>query len=212
MKAIYLSHFLEEKTPAYGGAQGTIQFTSLRSITRGDLTNELELRLPNHIGTHIDFPRHFSMQGKTYSDYSADYWLFHKVALLHCSIEEVPDRLVQLPADIELLLLKTGFAEKRSQSEYWKSQPVIPASFAGLFRQYFPKLRVFGFDMISLTSKLDRAEGKQAHLKFLVEHDILILEDMDLSALQETPDSVVIAPMQVKDADGVPCTVIATFI
>jgi arylformamidase len=212
MKAIYLSHSLEEQTPAYGGAQGTIQFTSLRSITRGDLTNELELRLPNHIGTHIDFPRHFSIQGKTFSDYPADYWLFNKVALLQCSIEEVPDRLAQLPADIELLLLKTGFAEKRNQPEYWKSQPVIPASFAGLFRQYFSKLRVFGFDMISLTSKLDRAEGKQAHLQFLVEHDILILEDMDLSGLRQAPYSVVIAPMQVKDADGVPCTVIATFI
>ena len=38
-----------------------------------------------------------------------------------------------------------------------------------LFKSKFPKLRVFGFDMISLTSKLNRGEGKKAHQKFLIE-------------------------------------------
>ena len=63
--------------------------------------------------------------------------------------------------------------------------------------------------MISLTSKLDRLEGKKAHFSFLIENDILVLEDMDLSNLKETPDRVIIAPLLIEGADGSPCTVIA---
>ena len=35
-----------------------------------------------------------------------------------------------------------------------------------IFKEKFKNIRVFGFDMISLTSKLDRDEGKKAHLDF----------------------------------------------
>ena len=73
----------------------------------------------------------------------------------------------------------------------------------------FPKLRVFGFDLISLTSKLDRAEGKKAHIEFLINNDILILEDMDLRFLEVSPSLVVIAPLQIQIADGVPCNVLS---
>ena len=63
--------------------------------------------------------------------------------------------------------------------------------------------------MISLTSKLDRAEGKKAHLNFLINNEILILEDMNLEKLFEKPNKVIIAPLQIKEASGVPCNVIA---
>jgi arylformamidase len=205
----FLSYFLDEQTPAYGGHQGLIHFEKTRSVVKGDITNELRLVFPNHIGTHIDFPYHFHDAGKKCGDYPAHYWIFNKVGFLQCSVEEVPAMITRIPADIELLLLKTGFGEKRDQPEYWASQPVIPAAFAKLFRNRFPLLRVFGFDMISLTSKLDRAEGTKAHLAFLVENDILVLEDMDLGSLRAAPGMVIVSPLQVKAADGVPCTVIA---
>jgi arylformamidase len=205
----FLSYFLDEQTPAYGGQQGLVRFERTRSVAKGDTTNELRLGFPNHIGTHIDFPYHFHDGGKKCSDYPASYWIFNKVGLLQCSIEEVPALITGLPPDIELLLLKTGFGEKRYEPEYWASQPVIPAVFAKLFRNRFPLLRVFGFDMISLTSKLDRTEGTKAHLAFLVENNILVLEDMDLGSLHTTPGTVIVSPLLVTAADGVPCTVIA---
>jgi arylformamidase len=209
MYPCFLSYFLDEQTPAYGGGQSLIQFERTRSVNKGDMTNELRLSFPNHIGTHIDFPYHFHDEGKKCIDYSAAQWIFNKVGLLKCSIEEVPSKIAEIPPDIELLLLKTGFGEKRDQPEYWAAQPVIPAHFAKLFRSRFPLLRVFGFDLISLTSKLDRAEGRKAHLAFLVENNILILEDMNLSSLHTTPGAVIVSPLLVAAADGVPCTVIA---
>ena len=209
MNPVYLSFFLSELTPAYGGEEGTIQFEQIRSITIGDTSNNLRLIFPNHIGTHIDFPYHFNNHGKKCEDYPPSFWIFNKIGVINSSIELFPNKIKSLPNDIEILIFKTGFGEKRNSKEYWTSQPVIPASFARSLRQNFPYLRVFGFDLISLTSKLNREEGKKAHHCFLVEEDILVLEDMNLNEFNELPNTIVISPLLIEGADGVPCTIIA---
>jgi arylformamidase len=209
MNPIYLSYFLDSSTPVYGGAENAFVLEGSNAISKGDTSNNSLFRFPAHIGTHIDFPKHFMDEGAVCSNYEASFWLFRKVGFLNCSIEEVPVQIAELPGDIELLILKTGFGSKRGEREYWAEQPVIPAGFAAMFRKAFPKLRVFGFDLISLTSKLDRPEGKKAHLQFLIDHNILILEDMDLRLLTNTPGTVLISPLLVANAEGVPCTVIA---
>ena len=209
MSPTYLSYFLDSETPAYGGKTNSVNINLTKSILNGDTSNDQTIKFQGHIGTHIDFPYHFSSSGKKCEDYPASFWIFNKVGLLSCKIEEVKDNLDKLPSDIDILILKTGFGSNRDKSTYWSNQPIIPSYFATLFREKFSKLRVFGFDMISLTSKLDREEGKSAHINFLLENEILILEDMNLEKLFETPNKVLIAPLQIKEASGVPCNVIA---
>jgi arylformamidase len=209
MKPIYLSYYLEENTPCYGGAQGTVVIERSRSIAHGDTSNNLKLTFPNHAGTHIDFPYHFSNNGKRIQDYDPSFWLFNKIGFLHCQIQDVTTQVDLLPPDIELLILKTGFGSYRNNDMYWARQPVIPASFAKLFKSKFSQLRVFGFDLISLTSQLDKSEGKKAHLSFLCENDILIVEDMNLEHIFSAPKKVIISPLMVWNADGGPCTIIA---
>ncbi|MCA6439605.1 MAG: cyclase family protein [Chitinophagaceae bacterium] len=209
MNPIFLSHTLNENTPAYGGVTNSVVVERVNEIAKGNTSNNLKITLPVHIGTHIDFPYHFSDTGKKSHQYPASYWIFEKVGFLECHVDEVPDRLDTLGNDIELLILKTGFGKVRYEREYWEKQPVIPASFAGLFRSKFPRLRVFGFDMISLTSKLDRVEGKNAHIEFLLTHEILVIEDMKLDALSGTPKRVIVSPIQIEGADGAPCNIIA---
>lgn len=209
MSPTYLSYFLDSETPTYGGKTNSVNISSTKSITNGDTSNDQTFEFPGHIGTHIDFPFHFSSSAKKCNDYPASFWIFNKVGLLTCNIEDVKDNLDKLESDIEILILKTGFGVNRNKNLYWSNQPIIPSNLATLFRQNFPKLRVFGFDMISLTSKLDRAEGKEAHVNFLLNNEILILEDMNLEKLFETPNKVIIAPLQIKEASGVPCNVIA---
>ena len=208
IKPVFLSYFLDGHTPAYGGAKNVVSLEQIKSINNGDTSNNLNISFPGHIGTHIDFPSHFSESGKSCIDYPASYWIFKKVGFLQCAIQEVNEQINQMPQDIELLILKTGFGKKRTQTEYWASQPVIPASFAKLFRDRFPLLRVFGFDMISLTSKLDREEGKRAHVDFLINEEILVLEDMNLEPITCSPETFIICPLLIAVADGVPCTVI----
>jgi kynurenine formamidase len=209
MSDMYLSYFIETETPVYGGEKGTIVFDKIRSIAKGDTSNNLKISFPVHIGTHIDFPYHFDDSGKKANDYPPSFWIFNTVGFLQCSIEEVPGRLDELPETIEILILKTGFGAKRGEDEYWSAQPVIPAFFADLFRKRFPALRVFGFDLISLTSILNREEGKKAHIAFLLQNEFLVLEDMNLGQLDKAPQKIIVSPLQLSGADGTPCTVIA---
>lgn len=208
---IFLSYFLNEETPVYGGEENAFVVEKTRQIIQGDNSNNMYLSFPNHIGTHIDFPYHFSSNGKTCSDYPASFWVFKKIGFLECSIEAIEDQSSGLPNDIEMLILKTGFGKRRNEREYWAEQPVIPSSLASFLKAGFPSLRLFGFDLISLTSKLNREEGKKAHLSFLIEEHILILEDMNLTGLSSIPSSVIVSPLQVDKSDGVPCNVIALF-
>jgi len=209
MQHIYLSHFIDSHTPVYGGKSGEIVIESISSIDKGDTSNNLYFKFPAHIGTHIDYPYHFSNEGKKSNDYPPSFWIFHKIGFLNCNINEVESNLDMIAFDIEFLILKTGFGTNRSKDFYWSSQPVIPAKLADIFKNKFPKLRVFGFDLISLTSKLDRLEGKLAHINFLINNDILVLEDMKLDELTESPSLVIVAPLQINNADGAPCTIIA---
>ena len=209
MNPIFLSYFLEESTPTYGGTEGTIIIERIRAISAGDTSNNLNLSFPNHVCTHIDFPYHFDDNGKTINDYPASFWLFNKIGFLKCAVEEIPVKIMELPKDIEILILKTGFGKNRGEKEYWDAQPVIPAAYAVLLRKRFISLRVFGFDFISLTSKLDRVEGRNAHLEFLKANEILLLEDMNLEKLFDTPSNIVLLPLLVAFADGSPCAVIA---
>lgn len=205
----FLSYFLDEHTPAYGGVSGVVKVQQTSNIASGSTSNNTTVAFPVHIGTHIDFPRHFDSSGNTINDYPADFWVFNNIGFLACAVEDLPERLHEVDKNAELLILKTGFATERATTRYWAEQPVIPAHFAGLLKQSLPGLRVFGFDMISLTSKLDRAEGKNAHISFLLENGILIVEDMNLEHLEAAPDKVVIAPLMIAKADGAPCTIIA---
>lgn len=209
MSVIFLSYFLGENTPAYGGAEGTVLFEKSRSISNGDTSNNLYLKFPNHIGTHIDFPRHFSNTGKSINDYPADFWIFNHVGFVNSDMDSLEENCKDLPKNIEFLIVKTGFGEQREQKVYWAEQPVVPASAAEMLKKRFPDLRVFGFDLISLTSQLDKVEGKKAHLAFLIEQDILVLEDMNLNNLFKTPEKVIIVPLQIENADGAPCTILA---
>ena len=211
LKTTFLSFELNEKSPVYGGKDDKLKIKKTNQIKEGKTSNNLHLSFPNHLGTHIDFPRHFSDKGKTLSNYPASFWIFNKVGFLNCSIDKVPNTIENLDSSIEILILKTGFGQNRGKEIYWKNQPVIPAHYASLLKKKFQRIRVFGFDMISLTSLNNKEEGKKAHVNFLIDHDILILEDMNLAKINTTPQTIILSPLQIENADGVPCTVIANF-
>ena len=206
---MYLSHFIDSNTPCYGGRKNAVTISELSSISKGDTSNSKNISLSNHIGTHIDFPRHFDNNGKTLSDYESNFWVFKKIGFIESDIENFLTKINTLENDIEFLILKTNFGTNRGTDKYWTSQPIIPGYFAKILREKFKNLRVFGFDLISLTSKLDRDEGKRAHQCFLLEQNILIIEDMNLLNLKTCPQNIIVSPLLISDIDGVQCTVIA---
>lgn len=209
MKIEFLSYYIDLNTPTYGGVKDQIKIDHPRRIYRGDRVNTSHLSFPNHISTHIDFPYHFSDNGKKLEDYPADFWYFKNVGFIISGVDDIFNHLNSLDKNIEILILKTGFGSKRKNNQYWQKQPVISSKLASILRKKFKKLRVFGFDLISLTSQLNKEEGSKAHHEFLIKNDILILEDMKLIELTKTPNRIIISPLMIRGADGVPCNVIS---
>jgi kynurenine formamidase len=216
---LILSHTLSEKTPSYGNRD---RFFSKKrsSILNGDNSNTSYWEFSNnHIGTHIDAPKHFCNSGKTIDEIQADQFFFNKVCLL-----DIPRNNAELigvsevdfdaiPNDMDLLLIRTGYEKYRETDKYWNDNPGLTSNLAKSLREKFPKLKSVGFDFISLTSWKNKLEGKNAHLELLCPskgNPILIIEDMKLNKLNQEIYFVVISPIIVAKADGAPVTVLAS--
>ena len=213
---LYLSYPLNPDTPAYGDGHGFTEQKD-KQMDQGDSCNTSHWSLSNHIGTHIDFPRHFAARGKSIDDYDPGFFIFTKVFIADLSTAEpgliiTPDHLdlAAAPSDTELLIIKTGFGIYRGQDDYSRNNPGFHPDLADYLRRSLPALRVIGFDSISLSSFANRDIGREAHRAFL-DHDkpILPLEDMDLEQINSSTniEMVIIAPLRVSTADGAPCTV-----
>ena len=216
MEPVYLSHCLGENTPGYGGNNG-IKRLKDRDMECGDSCNAETWTLSNHIGTHVDLPKHFAINGASMGDYTAADWIFENIQLIDLPVE--PETLIdesflseEVGDDVDLLLLRTGFEKYRGEELYWKSNPGLLPEFGKYLREKKTRLRVIGFDFISLTSYAARDIGRVAHRAFLSPEfegqPIRIIEDMSLSHLNGKIEKVCVAPLRVENADGAPVTVL----
>lgn len=214
---LWLSHAMSEHTPAYGGGQGFTR-TAASSIAAGDSANSEAWTFPNHLGTHVDVPRHFVEGGDTVDAYGPERWWFSRPVIIDVPMGD--DALIQ-PADIagrvpdgtDLLILRTGFEAHRGTRRYWERNPGLSAALARHLREAYPRLRAVGMDLISVTARAHRPEGREAHRALLEHHPdsdpIILIEDMALAHASGALDAVVVAPLRVLQADGGPVTVLA---
>lgn len=205
-----LSHIIDNDSPVYGNKKDQISIVNSSCLSEGDSSNSLFINISNHIGTHIDFPKHFCQKGKTLNNYSDDFWLFNNIGFIESSFEQLASKLDFLDCNIEILIVKTGFEKYRGTKKYIMEQPVVNPILANILRAKFKNLRVLGFDMLSISSYLDRQIGREAHKEFLCKNNILLLEDMKLDKLNSKPNKILIGPLLINEADGVPCFVYAT--
>jgi len=213
----FLSYFINEQTPLYGGEKA-IFFEKRNQIVEGASSNTEYLKFPNHTGTHIDFPKHFSDSGKTINDYLPSFWKFNRVYTIDypASQKEILSHNIledlQIPEDTEFIIINTGFGKYRNEENYWKNNPGLAPELAGILKARCPNLRVVGFDFISLSSFQNRMLGREAHKEFLIKNNILIIEDMNLTVIKDkNVKSIIALPLMIEEADGVPVTIIAEY-
>lgn len=91
--------------------------------------------MSNHIGTHIDFPKHFCNNGKSLNNYNDDFWLFNNVGFIESSFDQLVSKLDLLDCNIEILIVKTGFEEYRGTKKYIMEQPIVKPILANILRK-----------------------------------------------------------------------------
>ncbi len=218
MPITFLSYELSDNLSGYGDGQ-RVEIEQIRSISRGDSSNNSFLKLPGHFGTHIDFPKHFIDTGKVCSDYNAEDFVFQNVSFIDIQNQKVDDYLLKpihfndLKSNekTDLLIIKSGFCSIRHTEDYWLKNWGFSPETAHFFAEKLPNLKAILFDLMSLTSYQERMIGREAHHAFLGEQDFLLIEDADLSKVDDSTiwKEVVIAPLRFANSDGAPVTVIA---
>lgn len=214
---VYLSYSLSSETPSYGNRQ-TFASDGIKEIEKGDSCNTSFWSFPNHLGTHVDFPKHFDLNGKGLDFYEADFWIFKNVYLLDISestaldiIDNSSIEFDRIPEKTELLIVKTGYGKIRRSESYWRKGPSFSPGLAQMLRSRCPELRAMGIDTISISSIKNRELGREAHKAFLCNiRPILLIEDMNLCEIDEETclKTVIAAPLRVSNTDGSPCTIL----
>ena len=214
----FLSYSLSIDLTSYGKGEG-IKVHQDKSICNGDTCNTCRIEIPNHYGTHIDFPKHFSDSGKDIDSYSANCFQSSQIQLIDLSTKFndlkdkvlIPDDLAKMDfsKDAEILIFNFGFWKIRYSDDYIFSNPGFSPECAAFLKKKCPSLRILIMDNISLNPWKNKPLGREAHRAFLLENDILIVEDADLSSLNKKTEvfEIIIAPLRFKSADGTPVTI-----
>ncbi len=211
-----LSHILDAETPTYGNRDKLI-IDEVSRIADGKSANSSKWTFStNHFGTHIDMPKHFFEEGQTLTDVPIDFWFSDKVQLIDvpCTsarLIEKEDIQAEIIPDTEVLLIRTGFEQFRKTDKYWNDNPGLSAELGKWLRENIPKIKIVGFDFISLTSWKYRDRGKLSHRMFLNPegngNPICIIEDMALKLISQKVTRLIISPIFVDKANGSPVTV-----
>ncbi|MCB9335094.1 MAG: cyclase family protein [Flavobacteriales bacterium] len=216
-KTLFLSYPLNSEAYGYGNGD-RFKLTKVRDICCGDTSNNTTIEMPTHYGTHIDYPFHFSVDGKKSSDYLAQHFIFQNIGFVEVDASLVEDYLIgnknlvieNISSNIEMLIVKTGFCNKRHTPEYWEYGLGFHPETASFLKEKFPQLKAIAFDLISMNSYQQREIGREAHKEYLIKNDILIIEEVDLRAInsQTIFKEVIVAPLLIENADGAPVTII----
>ena len=218
-KFVLLSYFIDEFTPVYG----TIPLPEIHnysSISSGDSSNSVIIKMHNHAGTHIDVPKHFIDGGKCLTDYRVEDFIYSSPAIINLTLgsgelinkshlEKYSKKLLE--ADIVLFV--TGFGKFRGKDIYRTHNPGIDPDGIRYIRTKFKNIKAIGVDTISISSYLHRNEGRMAHKEAFIKdrkygEPLLLIEDLDLRCNLNNLDKILIFPLFIKGIDASPCTVL----
>jgi len=216
MRYSFLSHEYAESIPVFGEVK-QLAVRQIRSTDAGNTTNEFSIEIQSHWGTHVDAPRHFFSSGRNITSYAADYFVFSAPQVIAVTLEpseilEAATLMETVREDCDLLLVKSGWTEFRSQPLYYQDNPGLSLELAQMLRSQRPLLRAVGIDWISISAFRHRELGREVHRVLLDpagDHTPkFIIEDMNLSAELCGLQRVIVAPLRVAAFDSAPCTVL----
>jgi kynurenine formamidase len=218
---IKLSYNLSTSTPFYSGLPAP-RLDQVYDLAKGDTCNSFYLTTSNHAGTHVDGPRHFNPEGRRIAEYELDELVFDKVAIVDVPAGErhliVPEDLtgcLASPHDSEVLLLRTGFGQTRSETvRYVEQSPGFSRDGAAFLIERFPNLKALAVDFVSIAAMAHMEEGCDAHRVFLGcrgygERSILLIEDALLPFNLRPIKRLFLIPWFVEGIDSAPCTLFA---
>lgn len=154
------------------------------SIVNGDACNLTEMKIGSHTGTHIDAPSHFVLNGKGVSEISLDKLVGR------CQVIEWNG------------VIDDTFFGKKYNPEIKK---VLLKGDVKIDIEAAKKITKLGFDLIGVEASTVGAPDKQKEVhRILLENEVVILENIDLSQINEGKFLLSALPLKMNGIDGSP--------
>ena len=216
---IQLSYALSEQTPFYSSLPKP-QLRQIYDLRKGDSCNSFYFTTSNHAGTHVDAPRHFSVDGKRITDYQLSELVFSRPAVVDVPLVDnqlieprhLEPALASAAPDVDLILLRSHFGGVRAdEPRYVGRSPGFGSAAAIFLMERFAKLRALAVDFLSISSPAHEAAGAEAHRVFLgctayAARPILLVEDALLPDTLPPLLRVFVIPWMFEGLDSAPCT------
>ena len=187
----------------------SVEVDPAKRLAKGDPANVSELRLGTHTGTHVDPPFHFIDGGRTAE--ALDLTVLVGPALVadlrHAGPSITPAEMdaLAVPEGTERILFRTP------NSELWGRTPVrFPDTYTALTPEgarwcIDRGIRLVGTDFLSIERK--GTPGHPTHVT-LLEAGVIILEGLDLSAVEPGAYELSVLPLKILGGDGAPARAI----
>jgi len=199
-RLVDLTNRIDDDTPPYPGDPETE--VDQHATVEEDGYSVKRLSFSSHVSTHLDAPAHMVEDGKTLDDYPVDHFVGEAVAVDVRGQETVEPDLTNV-GDVDMVFLRTGHVEKAyGEDAYYDDHPVVAEETAHA-------LVDAGVKILGLDSPSPDTSPYPVH-EILLGNDVLILENLtNLDAVSGERFVCHALPLNVADADGAPCRVVA---
>ena len=176
----------------------------ISSMDEGEHANVSQLTCSVHTGTHVDAPHHFLNDRRTVESLPLDVLVGPALVVKVPDSTNVIDAEVlqgcRIPADASRLLLKTrnSFIWKRGQKDF--QADFVGVSLDGAEWLVHRGIRLIGVDYLSVAPYHKSVPTHQA----LLEAGMIVLEGVDLSAVDPGTYDLYCLPLKLVGSDGAP--------
>ncbi len=205
MKIYDITVPISNDLPVYPG-DPEIKITRIHSLEKGDVARVSHLSFSTHIGTHIDPPYHFMMNGMTLDQVPLD------VLIGPARVVDVGDAASIDVAAVERADLKnaTRVLFKTRSSRFWSESKEFRKDFVYLETEAAELLVKHGVQLVGidyLSIEKFNFDKPTTHWT-LLGANVVIVEGLDLSAIAPGDYELICLPLKIKDGDGGPARVV----
>ena len=200
MKIIDISVPITEKTIVWDD-EFIPEIKKLGSISKGDIANSSYIKMSLHTATHIDFPKHFYDDGKTQEKFSLErfYGKAYVLEIKNDPITYESFEKANIPSDMKKVLIKTGSERLYKLGKFSKDFIAIDNSGADWIVE--KGIELVGIDYLSIEKYYN--DNYYVHKK-LLRNDILIIEGLNFSDVEEGEYTLFALPLKVLGKDAAP--------
>jgi arylformamidase len=164
-----------------------------------------------HVGTHVDAPYHFNMNGSTVEKISLEKLIVQdKIKVL--KIEKKDDEKIEIDdlknheiMENDSILINTNWSKNKDLDKYFSNNPGLSKAAANYLAEI--KINLVGIDSPNIDPATDNEFSSH---KIFSESNILVIENlMNLDKLLNSRFTLIALPLKLKNCSGAPIRAVA---